>query len=264
MVEPSAEKETEIAAEASLAGASPASSSEGVDIAGTIRLIAGVAGRFALIFFATFNNFLGGIFMALLDAYGLSLVSVEVWGLLFGVISVAFIVSGLVIAKTGLGTKPLRTLLLVNLITWSVCCVFTIQSSIWLLAIGMAIWMFFGPYAEAAEHTTLQKVVPAERQGRVFGFAQSVEQAASPLTAFLIGPFTQFVVIPFMSEGGAGAAAIGGWFGTGPDRGIALVFTVAGLLGVVVTILAFNSRAYRDLSAAYARPTGDVSEPTPA
>ncbi len=99
--------------------------------------------------------------------------------------------------------------------------------------------MFLGPYAEAAEHTTLQKVVPFERQGRVFGFAQSVEQAASPLTAFLIGPLTQFIVIPFMTDG-AGADAIGGWFGTGPARGIALVFTLAGLLGVVVTVLALR------------------------
>lgn len=51
-----------------------------VDVAGTIRVIAAVPGLFALIFFATFNNFLGGVFMALLDAYGLSLVSVQVWG----------------------------------------------------------------------------------------------------------------------------------------------------------------------------------------
>lgn len=222
-----------------------------VDIAGTIRVIAAVPGLFALIFFACFNNFLGGIFMALLDAYGLSLVSVEVWGLLFGVLSTAFIASGIIISKTGLGKNPLRTLLMVNLITWSVCCVFTIQPSIWLLAAGCFVWMLLGPYAEAAEHTTLQKVVPLERQGRVFGFAQSVEQSASPLTAFLIGPLTQFVVIPFMTDG-AGAETIGWWFGTGPARGIALVFTIAGVIGVIVTILAFNSRYYRQLSAAYA------------
>lgn len=222
-----------------------------VDIKGTIAVIAAVPGLFALIFFATFNNFLGGVFMALLDAYGLSLVSVQVWGLLFGVLSTAFILSGLIIAKTGLGKNPLRTLLLVNLITWSVCCVFTIQPSIWLLAGGCFVWMLLGPYAEAAEHTTLQKVVPLERQGRVFGFAQSVEQAASPLTAFLIGPLTQFVVIPFMTDG-AGADAIGFWFGTGPARGIALVFTLAGMVGVVATILAMRSKYYRQLSAAYA------------
>jgi len=150
-----------------------------------------------------------------------------------------------------LGKNPLRTLLTVNMITWSVCCVFTLQSSIWLLAGGCFVWMLLGPYAEAAEHTTLQKVVPLERQGRVFGFAQSVEQSASPLTAFLIGPLTQFVVIPFMTYG-AGADAIGDWFGRGPERGMALVFTIAGLIGLMVTIIAFNSRAYRDLSNAYA------------
>ncbi|UYO00450.1 MAG: MFS transporter [Devosia sp.] len=227
-----------------------------VDIAGTIRVIAAVPGLFALIFFACFNNFLGGIFMALLDAYGLSLVAVEVWGLLFGVLSIAFIVSGIIISKTGLGKNPLKTLLTVNLITWAVCCVFTLQSSIWLLAAGCFVWMFLGPFAEAAEHTTLQKVVPLERQGRVFGFAQSIEQSASPLTAFMIGPLTQFVVIPFMTDG-AGADAIGGWFGTGPDRGMALVFTVAGMIGFIVTIIAFNSRYYRDLSAAYASGKND-------
>ncbi|MEO9296666.1 MFS transporter [Devosia alba] len=227
-----------------------------VDIAGTIGVIAAVPGLFALIFFACFNNFLGGIFMALLDAYGLSLVSVEVWGLLFGVLSTAFILSGIIISRTGLGKNPLRTLLLVNLITWSACCVFTLQSSIWLLAAGCFVWMLLGPYAEAAEHTTLQKVVPLERQGRVFGFAQSVEQSASPLTAFLIGPLTQFVVIPFMTDG-AGAQSIGFWFGTGPDRGMALVFTLAGMVGVLVTVIAFNSRPYRDLSRAYAAGKDD-------
>jgi MFS transporter, DHA3 family, multidrug efflux protein len=227
-----------------------------IDIRGTIAVVAAVPGLFALILFATFNNFLGGIFMALLDAYGLSLVSVQAWGLLFGILSVAFIISGIVISKTGLGKNPLRTLLLVNLVVWAACSVFTIQPSIWLLAAGCFVWMLLGPYAEAAEQTVLQKVVPHERQGRVFGFAQSVEQAASPLTAFLIGPLTQFIVIPFMTNG-AGADAIGSWFGTGPARGIALVFTLAGALGVVITILAMRSGHYRRLSAAYANGAGD-------
>jgi len=227
-----------------------------IDLKGTIKVIAGVPGLFALILFACFNNFVGGVFMALLDAYGLSLVSVEVWGILFGVISTAFIISGIVISKTGLGKNPLRTLMLVNMITWAVCTLFAIQHSIWLLAAGIFVWMLLGPYAEAAEQTTLQKVVPPDRQGRVFGFAQSVEQAASPLTAFLIGPLTEFIFIPFMTTG-AGAALIGGWFGTGPARGIALVFTIAGAIGLIVTIIAFRSKYYRQLSEAYAKAPDD-------
>ena len=227
-----------------------------IDLAGTFRIVLGIPGLFALILFSAFNNLLGGVFMALMDAYGLSLMKVEAWGLLWAVTSSAFILSGALIARTGLGANPVRTLLLVNLVTWAAAAVFTIQSSIILLTIGCFIWMFFGPYAEAAEQTTLQKVVPFERQGRVFGFAQSVELAASPLTAFLIAPLTQFVFVPFMTDG-AGAQAIGDWYGRGPERGIAVVFTIAGLLGLILTIIALRSRSYRKISAAYAAGTGN-------
>lgn len=106
------------------------------------------------------------------------------------------------------------------------------------------------PYIEASEQTIIQKVVPHERQGRVFGFAQSMEQAASPFTAFLIGPITQFVFIPFMTTG-AGVELIGGWFGTGPDRGMALVFTITGIIGLVTTIFAMQTKSYKLLSSRY-------------
>lgn len=229
-----------------------AAEGKGVDIRGTFRIVRGVPGLLALIIFACFNNFLGGAFMALMDAYGLSLVSVQAWGLLWGALSVGIIVGGLVVARTGLTSNPIRILMLVNVVLWSVTTLFAVRSSIVLLAIGMAIYMLLVPFAEAAEQTVLQQVVPFERQGRVFGFAQSVEQAASPLTAFLIGPITQFAVIPFMTDGW-GARTIGPWFGTGPDRGIALVFVVVGVLGLVATVLAMFSRYYRELSAAVTR-----------
>lgn len=224
-----------------------------VDLAGTFRVVLAIPGLFALILFSCFNNLLGGVFMALMDAYGLSLMKVQEWGMLWAATSCAFILSGAVIARTGLGANPIRTLLFVCLAEWIVAAVFTIQSSIPLLAIGCFLWLFLGPYAEAAEQTAMQKVVPYERQGRVFGFAQSVELAASPLTAFLIAPLTQFFFVPFMTDG-AGADAIGDWFGRGPERGIALVFTITGLLGILLTIAAFRSRSYRLISAAYAAP----------
>jgi DHA3 family multidrug efflux protein-like MFS transporter len=52
-----------------------------------------------LIFLTTFNNFLGGVFMALMDAYGLSIVSVQTWGILWGFLSFAFIIGGLIVSK---------------------------------------------------------------------------------------------------------------------------------------------------------------------
>ncbi|MBD1835149.1 MFS transporter [Cyanobacteria bacterium FACHB-472] len=221
-----------------------------IDIPGTIRAIHVVPGLFALIFFNSFNNFLGGVFMSLMDAYGLSLVSVQVWGVLWGFLSLGFIVGGLVVAKKGLGKNPLRTLFLANIVMWIIAIFFTIQASILLLASGLFIYLCLIPVVEASEQTIIQAVIPPERQGRVFGFAQSVEQAASPLTAFMVGPLAQFIFIPFMTTG-AGVDLLGSWFGTGTDRGIALLFTVTGAVGLIVTLMAMRSRSYKKLSANY-------------
>lgn len=81
----------------------------------------------------------------------------------------------------------------------------------------------------------------------MFGFAQSLEQSASPLTAFLMGPIPQFLVIPFMTDGW-GARNLGPWFGTGAERGLALVFVVTGMVGLTTTLLALRSASYRRLS----------------
>nr|WP_179756761.1 MFS transporter [Kineococcus aurantiacus] len=223
----------------------------GVDLRGTWRLVRGVPGLLPLIVFSCFNNLIGGGFMALMDAYGLSLVSVQAWGFLWGALSAVMIVGGLLVARLGLGSRPVRLLLLVDAVAWTATALFPLAHSVVTLTVAMAVFMLLMPFAEAAEQTVLQRIVPYERQGRVFGFAQSVEQAAAPVTAFLAGPLTQFLVVPFMTDG-AGARAIGGWFGTGQTRAIALVFVATGLAGLAVTLLALVSPQYRALARSYA------------
>ena len=232
-----------------------------VDIKGAVEAIQAVPGLLMLILLAAFNNLLAGVFMALMDAYGLSLVSVETWGILWGFIMLAFIGGGMIVARFGLGRKPLKVVLLGNLVNWTVCSLFAVQSSIEMLTIGMIVWLGLAPVIEAAEQTVLQRAIPYERQGRVFGFAQLVENAASPLTAFLMAPLAEAVFMPLMTDGW-GADSIGGWFGVGPERGIGLMFTIAGAIGIVVTLAALASSSYRRLSAQ--QQPAATPEPIPA
>ncbi len=81
----------------------------------------------------------------------------------------------------------------------------------------------------------------------MFGFAQSVEQAASPITAFLIGPIAELLFIPFMTTG-AGVELFGPWIGVDANRGLALLFGIAGLIGLIVTLISMRTRAYHALS----------------
>lgn len=223
-----------------------------VDVRGSIQAMKAAPGLFALIIFSTFNNLIGGAYIALMDPYGLELFEVEVWGIVFGVASTGFVVGGIVVAKFGLGRNPIRTMLLVVVAMGILGALFTVREWWVLYAVGIWVYMALIPAVEAAEQTVIQKVVPFGSQGRVFGFAAAVEFAAAPVTAFLIAPIAEFVIIPYM-DSDAGNATWGWLLGEGEARGIALVFFFAGILLVIAALVAFTSRVYRTLSADYRR-----------
>lgn len=221
-----------------------------VDLRGSITAVRAATGLFALIIFSTFNNFIGGAYIALMDPYGLELFPVEIWGIVLGVTSSGFIIGGLLVAKFGLGRNPIRTMLLLVVLMGILGAMFTIRDWWWLYAVGILLYMTLIPAVEAAEQTVIQKVVPFRTQGRVFGFAQAFESAAAPVTAFLVAPIAQFLIIPYM-DSQPGQDAFGWLLGDGVARGIALVFLVAGVVMVLVAVGAFFTRSYRRISDQY-------------
>jgi len=128
-----------------------------------------------------------------------------------------------------------------------------------LYVVGMWLYMILIPPVEAAEQTIIQKVVPFARQGRVFGVAAAMEAAAAPITAFLIAPIAEFLIIPYMRT--ADGQRQWGWLlGEGEARGIALICFFAGLIMVVAALLAFLTRSYRQLTDLYAHaPEQDLA-----
>ncbi|MDN3310811.1 MFS transporter [Microbacterium oryzae] len=218
-----------------------------VDVAGGVRAVRLVPGLLTLILFTTLNNLVGGVYMALMDPYGLEMFSVEMWGVWLAVTSTGFIVGGMVIAKVGLGRNPIRTMLLIAAFIGLVGAVFALREWAWLYIAGMWVYMCFVPAVEAAEQTVIQKVTPYEKQGRVFGFAMTFEAASAPITSFLIAPIAQLWVIPYMrSEDGQRRWS---WLlGQGDARGIGLVFLVAGIVAVALALSGFLLPAYRMLS----------------
>ncbi len=232
-----------------------------IDLRGSIRAVRAARGLFALIIFSTFNNLIGGVYMALMDPYGLELFPVEIWGLILGVTSTGFIIGGLVVGRFGLGANPIRTMLLLVAVMGVLGALFTIRDWWWLYALGIWAYLCLIPAVEAAEQTVIQRVVPFRTQGRVFGFAAAFESAAAPITAFLIAPIAEFAIIPYM-DSGRGQATWGWLLGEGAARGLAFVFFFAGLVMVAIALLAFLTRSYRILSQQYR--TSHVNDDVPA
>jgi DHA3 family multidrug efflux protein-like MFS transporter len=221
-----------------------------IDLRGSVSLIIGASGLMALIVFSTFNNLIGGSYMALMDPYALELMSVEAWGAAFAFASTGFLVGGALVARFGLGGNPTRTMLLIVVVMGLIGTAFVVRESVWLYIIGIWVYMALFPAVESAEQTVIQRVVPLERQGRVFGFAMAVESAAAPVTAFIVAPLAQFWIIPW-SRSASGRDVLEPWLGGGDTRGIALVLAAAGLIMSVVALLAFLTPAYRHLVETY-------------
>jgi DHA3 family multidrug efflux protein-like MFS transporter len=222
-----------------------------LDFRGSVAAIKRAPGLFALIIFSTFNNLIGGVYMALMDPYGLTLFDAQTWGFALAFASTGFLVGGGLVAKFGLGAKPMRTLLLVVIAMGLLGALFMLREWWPLYVVGMWIYMALVPPAEAAEQTIIQKVVHYDRQGRVFGVAAAMEAAAAPITAFLIAPIAEFLIIPYMKT----EAGERQWFwllGEGDARGIALICLIAGLVMVVAASVAFFTRSYRKLTDLYA------------
>lgn len=231
-----------------------------IDFRGGLRAVLAVPGLLALVVFTTFNNLAGGVFMALLDPYGLTLFPVEIWGFVFGFASVGMVIGGLIVAKTGLGRNPVRTMLLLVGVTGVIGTLFTVREWAWLAIAGVFLFMLVMPAIEAAEQTVIQRVVPFEKQGRVFGFAMTFEAATAPITSFVIAPIAEFWVVPYM-ETEAGRDRWGWLLGDGEARGIALIFVITGLISILLPIGAALTRSYRTLVGSYteaepSRPVG--------
>lgn len=233
-----------------VAAAGEAGARRRVDLRGSLVVIRAAQGLLALLVLATFNNLVGGLYLTLVDPYGLELFPVEAWGLLLGLASTGFLVGGGAVARFGLGADPLRTMLLALVALGVVGATFTIRESGVLCVVGIFLYMCLVPVVEAAEQTVIQRVVPLERQGRVFGIAQALENAAAPVAAFVVAPVAELWILPW-ARTDAGRAALRPLLGDGDARGIALVFLVGGLVMTVVALLALRSRAYRTIARTY-------------
>lgn len=240
----------------------PDASRQAVDFRGGMAAILAVPGLIGLIVFTTFNNFGSGVHMALLDPYGLTMFSVEVWGLVFGLAGTGFLVGGAVVARWGLGRNPVRTMLVLVAVLGLIGAVLTLREWPWLFIGGIWLFMLLMPAVEAAEQTVIQRVVPFEKQGRVFGLAMTFEAAAAPITSFLIAPIAEFWAVPYMASE-RGQQRWGWLLGEGDSRGIALIFVWAGLITTLVAVLAMCTPTYRKLSRSYSAVPVPVAPAAP-
>jgi hypothetical protein len=93
------------------------------------------------------------------------------------------------------------------------------------------------PVTNSSAQAIWQSKVAQDVQGRVFSVRRMIAFSIIPLAYLATGPISEKIFTPLLLESGGLADSLGKVFGTGPGRGIGLMFTTFGLVYTVIAQL---------------------------
>jgi hypothetical protein len=119
-----------------------------------------------------------------------------------------------------------------------------IQPVVGLVIAGILLMNGTHPVAGGSSQSIWQSKVPPELQGRVFAIRQVSSMAASPIAFLLAGVLADRFFEPLMEYP---PALLDSLVGSGPGRGIGLMFVLTGVFAIVTVVTAINHPRIKNL-----------------
>ncbi len=208
----------------------------------------GLPGLFALLRLFALTNLLMGMVQVLLTPLILSFATPLALGTVNSAGAAGILLGGLALSLWGGPRRRVAGALVVLALQSVILFLGGSQPSIPLIAGAMFTFMLTVPIANACSQSLLQSKVAPGIQGRVFAVAGMITAASMPIAALTAGPLADRVFEPLLAAGGALAGTpIGQLIGTGPGRGVGLMFICLGIVALVIVGLAALNPRLRQL-----------------
>ena len=231
---------------------------EGIAKQGKLRLFAAEAAfgwryisrrreLFALLLLFAASNFIVGMVEVLLPPLVLSFASAEVLGIVLSTGGVGVVLGSILVSVWRGPERRIPLILGLNLLRAVVLFLGVLQPRAELIGAAAFVFLFCDPLISTCSQTIWQTKVPVDLQGRVFAFRRMAALSSLPLAYLLAGPLADQVFEPLMKVQGLLASTAGALIGTGPGRGVALMFVAMGVIGLLSVSAAFRYRPLRYL-----------------
>jgi hypothetical protein len=132
---------------------------------------------------------------------------------------------------------------------------------------GLMLWLpaaftytFFEPVVNGSDRAIWQSKVAPDVQGRVFATQLLISQITIPIAMLLAGPLADYVFEPAMMPGGSLSGAFGWLVGVGPGAGMALMISIAGVVGIILPLLGYTIRDIREVESIMPDYDGAMTE----
>jgi DHA3 family macrolide efflux protein-like MFS transporter len=201
------------------------------------RYISARPGLVGLLVFFAVVNFLWGMVGALITPMILTWTSTDALGAIISIAGVGMLTGSLIMSVWGGPRRRINGVLNFEMLSGFCFVLMGLRPSFWLVAAGA-----FGAHVTIAivfgsNQAIWQSRVEPQVQGRVFATQQMVARSAAPLAYLLAGLLADRVFNPLLTIDGPLAGSLGQVLGTGPGRGIGLLFVLMGAVKVAITLL---------------------------
>ncbi|MEO2206747.1 MFS transporter [Paenibacillus pabuli] len=122
-----------------------------------------------------------------------------------------------------------------------------VSANIYYITIAGVLFLSSLPFVNMSADVLVRKNIANEKQGRVWGIIGILSQLGFIIAYSLAGFLADHVFNPVMMEGGVLASSVGQIIGTGPGRGIALLFIIAGLFVILLAIVTSRLKLIKSL-----------------
>ncbi|MFJ1754785.1 amino acid adenylation domain-containing protein [Kitasatospora sp. NPDC088134] len=212
--------------------------------------------RAMLLFFAVLNIFLSPLFL-LTTPLVLSFARLPAAGWVATAAGAGAVLGGLTLLVWG-GPRRLRLrgVLLCTLVLAAACLLTGLRPSLATVVPGAFAMAFGLALVNGVYATIVQTKVPLRFHGRVIAVNTMVAWSTLPVGFALVAPLGPKILQPLMEPGGALADTVGRLIGTGPGRGIGLLYLLFGLAmaALVLACLAVPALRHFDRDVPDAEP----------
>jgi DHA3 family macrolide efflux protein-like MFS transporter len=169
-------------------------------------------------------------------------------GIIQTALGVGMLIGSIIMSSWGGPKRRIPAVIGFIMLAWIGFLVAGLRPHPFFIGAGLFTLMFFIPLASGNSQVVFQSKVAPEVQGRVFSIRSMLSQSMMPLAFVTAGPLADYVFEPLMEDGGVLANTfIGQIMGTGPGRGVGLMFVFAGVVALIVSAFVYANPRIRNV-----------------
>ncbi|OPZ94373.1 MAG: enterobactin exporter EntS [Firmicutes bacterium ADurb.Bin419] len=209
----------------------------------------GKFGLMALIIILSIVNFFLGFLISLIGPMVLSFTTSRVLGIGQSISAVGMLLSSILIVLLNEPKNLVRKTLNFLVILGVSYALIGVHQSIVTIVVPCFVFFFSIPFINTYIDIIMRRKVEPHYQGRVYALIGMMSQTGLILSYIISGPLSDRVFEPMLQKDGILANGIGSIIGTGPGRGIALIFIIMGIMISVLALVAGSIKQLKKLES---------------